>query len=268
MIEIALMADMAKQAGNEIWPSLDLASQWFDRASIGLSISLAIGLACTVVIVWLGIVKEHHWDLLRERANEKIATVELDAAKSNAEAAKAHERIAELSTQAEALRKDTAEANARASEAQLALERFKAPRLMSAEQEVRIRSKVRPFSGTPFDLSVIPGDPEAVNFALQIAVVLEAEKWSWVEFNHPNGPFMQVLNVPGKPNVGLIGSWAVVIQTHAEQADRLGPAAQALAAALDAEGFIAAAAGKPPAAIPNTDTMHIIIGKKIDPATK
>jgi hypothetical protein len=79
---------------------------------------------------------------------------------------------------------------------------------------------------------------------------------------------MQVYSVPGKPNIGQHGSWAVIIQTHSEQTERLGPAAKALAGALDDEGFIAAAAGKPPEAIPNTDTMHIIVGKKIDPALK
>ena len=72
----------------------------------------------------------------------------------------------------------------------------------------------------------------------------------------------------GKPNIGQHGSWAVIIQTHSEQTERLGPAAKALAGALDDEGFIAAAAGKPPEAIPNTDTLHIIAGKKIDPALK
>lgn len=98
--------------------SLEVASRLFDWSSIALAIGACIVFVATAAIVWLGIIKEHHWDLLREHANEKIVSVELEAAKSNAEAAKAHERIAELSTHAEQLRKDAAEANAKLGEAQ------------------------------------------------------------------------------------------------------------------------------------------------------
>jgi hypothetical protein len=235
------------------------------------ALGVIVGFATTFVVT---LTREELEASKKELDQYKIeATAEVNKAKegaavANAEAAKAHERIADLSTQAEGLKKDTAEANVRAAEAQLALEKFKAPRLITPDREVRIRSKVRPFTGTPFDLSVIPGDPEALHFAVQIAAILDAEKWSWVEFNHPDGPFMQVYSVPGKPNIGQIGSWAVIIQMHFEQAERLGPAAKALADALDNEGFIAAAAGKPPEAIPNTNMVHIIVGKKIDPVLK
>jgi hypothetical protein len=78
--------------------SLEMASRLFDWSSIALAIGACIVFVATAAIVWLGIVKEHHWDLLREHANEKIASVELEAAKSNTEAVKAHERIAELSS--------------------------------------------------------------------------------------------------------------------------------------------------------------------------
>jgi hypothetical protein len=38
-----------------------------------------------VVIIWLGIVKEHHWDLARERANEKFAGVNRETARLTAD---------------------------------------------------------------------------------------------------------------------------------------------------------------------------------------
>src|SRR5258705_13497354 len=75
MLISAAITEMANHAGNEPWPSLEAASRWFDRASIVLS--LLAGFAATVVIVWLGIAKEHHWDLLRDSSNEKVATLEL-----------------------------------------------------------------------------------------------------------------------------------------------------------------------------------------------
>jgi hypothetical protein len=108
----------------------------------------------------------------------------------------------------------------------------------------------------------VTGDPEALVFLLQIAGILEATGWKWIEFNHPGGPFMQVYAMPGKPNIGMIGAWAVVIQAHSENAAMFSDAMKELAAALDSEGVIAAAAGNPPDGIPNHDTVHIIVGKK------
>lgn len=105
----------------------------FDLSSIALAFGACVVFVATALIVWLGIVKEHHWDSLREASNEKIAILELDAAKSNAEAAKANQRIAELSTQSEELKKATADANARAAEAQLALQKYKGPRNLEIE---------------------------------------------------------------------------------------------------------------------------------------
>ena len=116
------------------------------------------------------------------------------------------------------VRASAVEANARVLEAQLALEKFKAPRLLTTDQQARIVDKVRWLAGARFDLSVVTGDPEALNFMIHIADTLEKAGWSWIEFNHPGGPFMQVYDIPGKPNVGMIGAWAVLIQAHPENA--------------------------------------------------
>jgi len=156
-----------------------------------------------------------------------------------------------------------AEANARAAEAKLELEKFKSPRMLDRARQEQIFEKTRPFSGTRFDLSAIPGDPEALNFAVQIAVVLEAAGWSWIEFNHPTGPFMTVYSLPGRPNIGHGGAWGVVVQLHPDHEAQFRAAARALADAVEAEGFLAAAVQNPPSeSIPNHDTVHIIVGKK------
>ena len=65
MIVIAAMTEIANHPVKEPWPSLEEASYWFDKASVVLTLSLLAGFVATVVIIWLGIVKEHHWDLLR-----------------------------------------------------------------------------------------------------------------------------------------------------------------------------------------------------------
>ena len=72
------MAEIGNHAGNGIWPTLELASKIFDRASFALIVGTVIVLASTVFIVWMGIVKEHHWDLLREQSSERIATLGLE----------------------------------------------------------------------------------------------------------------------------------------------------------------------------------------------
>jgi hypothetical protein len=103
VIAIIAMAEIGNHAGNDPWPSLDWASWIFDRASFVLIGSLALGALATVAIVWMGIVKEHHWDLLREASNEKVAALELETAKANerativeGETARANERAAKL----------------------------------------------------------------------------------------------------------------------------------------------------------------------------
>lgn len=83
MITIVAMAEIANHAGKEPWPSLDWASWIFDRASWVLVVSLAVGLAATVAMVWMGIVKEHHWDVARDEASHRIAELELETAKAN-----------------------------------------------------------------------------------------------------------------------------------------------------------------------------------------
>ncbi len=108
MMTIAAMTEIAYHAGNSPWPPLDTASKWFDRASFVLAFTLLVGFSATVVIIWMGIVKEHHWDLLREQSVEKVAALELETAKANESAAKANERTALAEIRLEETRKGVA----------------------------------------------------------------------------------------------------------------------------------------------------------------
>ncbi|WP_316166120.1 MULTISPECIES: hypothetical protein [unclassified Bradyrhizobium] len=166
-----------------------------------------------------------------------------------------------LSKEAETARSSIAAANERAAEAQLALEKLKAPRSLSRFQTMVLADKLRPFARTRFDLSVIIGDPEAIGFLGVIAGVLQAAGWEWVEYNHPSGPFMNVYNVEGKPNIGQQGWQAISIQVFDDHAAELSPAADTLLAALKGEGVVASR-DKASDAIPNHDTIHILVGRK------
>lgn len=149
----ALMADNAHDISNEPWPSLETASWLFDRASFVLVGSLLFGLAATVAIVWMGIVKEHHWDLARERANEKIAAV--------------NEETARLSLEAESARKETAQAKI-----ELQQLRF-ARRLDNQKLKADISGMPSQFFEVLFDQSAADGS----GLAFQIFVALASMGW-------------------------------------------------------------------------------------------
>jgi hypothetical protein len=171
-----------------------------------------------------------------------------------------------LSKEAEIARAAIADANARAAEAtrqaaqaQLALEKFKQPR---AIPDLRaFGARLKRFAKTRFDMSVIPGDPEAAVLMSHIAASLEEAEWTWVEYNPPGGKLMMVFNIPGKPNVGQEGWRAVSIQVPDERTTELSAAADALAGELVAIG-IEVTRDKALATIPNKDTLHILVGKK------
>jgi hypothetical protein len=178
MIIVAAMADMANHA-KEPWLSLETAAWLFDRAGFVLVASLVVGVVSTVLIVFTGIEKEHHWDLLRERANEKIASVELEAAKSNAEAAKAHERIAALNNETARMQSDN-----------LALQTSLLPRhigLTALDKPAPAGdwfAGIKPFAGMSLSISTTD-DKEARNLAAEIEMVATRFGWKVTNLGWP-----------------------------------------------------------------------------------
>jgi hypothetical protein len=85
--------------------------------------------------------------------------------------------IAQLGTQAELARAAIAVANARAAEAQLALERFRAPRFLTPQQEVELSSKLVSFSRMPARVWTLTGGNDISAFAEQLARILVGAKW-------------------------------------------------------------------------------------------
>lgn len=72
-----------------MWPSLETASTISTTANLALVVSLVVGVLATALIVWAGGIKEQHWNIARNQAQEKIAMLEL-------ETMKAQERTLEL----------------------------------------------------------------------------------------------------------------------------------------------------------------------------
>jgi len=93
-----------------MWPSEAVASLTYNVANIVLIASLVAGAASTVLVVWMGNVKE-------EYLRTALANVNTSAALAGERAAQANERAAT--------------ANKEAAEAKLALERYRAPRTIA-----------------------------------------------------------------------------------------------------------------------------------------
>jgi hypothetical protein len=248
MTPIIAIAEMANHATKEPWPSLETASWLFDRASFALIASLVVGAIATTLIVWMGIVKEHHWDLARDASNLRIAELNKDTAKISLEAESARADIANANERA-------ALAEQKAAEANLALAKITTPRSLTAEQRQHLVESLKTFSKTPFDFFITP-DPEPVNLMGVLADLLTEAGWEWKSVGG-----IIVFQQQGKPNAGMMTGSGVGIQIdHSKLADWEKPVL-ALANGLAAAG-IETKAEQLLDGIVDTNAIHIRIGKK------
>jgi hypothetical protein len=169
----------------------------------------------------------------------------------------------EVGKQTDQLKKDTAVATARALEAQLALEKFKAPRTLTPEQRGRIVDKLKQFSGTEYDITISEFDPEIQNFVFTLELVLSTAGWTELDWK---GTGEALIRGGGKqPLIRLGASVAnVVIGVQLNQPPKLFEFALALSDALEAEGVTATAErhiGHEMSST-NANAIHIMIGRK------
>lgn len=157
MTVAAVMSEMANHAGKEPWVSLESASWWFDRASWVLAGSLLVGFVCTVVTIWMGFVKEHHWDLAREHAAKEIEGTKLDIAKAHKETA-----IARLATEK--------------------LRQRLVWRMIDPGPRKRIIERLKPFAPQKFFVAAYSSDDtEAVNLRDTGREILDAAGWQYTK---------------------------------------------------------------------------------------
>jgi hypothetical protein len=142
-----------------MWPSLPTANHIADIANWFFIGSLVVGVVSTVLIVWMAGVKEGYWEQDRRESGERLAA---------------------LATQGDQLRKDTADANARAAEAQLALERYKAPRELTGDQQAKIVAVLRKFAGQEYGVTTFWDLKEPLAFAELLNRLLQIAGWKFV----------------------------------------------------------------------------------------
>lgn len=233
-----------------MWPSLETATRLFDAFSIALAIGACVVFVATAAIVWLGIVKEHHWDELREQARTKVATLETETARANVEVARAHENTAKLSVEAESARAAIADANARALEAQAELAKFKAPRSLSPEQQRKISESFKRFAGQKYSFNVFQ-DPEAIELMRSINGVLKQAGWTRI------GSQVGDLEIEG---AGASSNLGLLIGLKKEASPALQNLAMMLADALTGAGLPTKAMFFPD--LKFDDALNIVVGKK------
>ena len=73
------MAPKANQGGIEMWPSFETASWLFDRANIVLIGAAAFGVAATILLVWMGNVKEAYLRKDLATTRERTELLERDS---------------------------------------------------------------------------------------------------------------------------------------------------------------------------------------------
>lgn len=182
--------------------------------------SLAVGLIATVLVVWMGIVKEHHWDMLREEARTKIAQVE-------SETAKVLERAA-------GLEKDAAEARAQANKAALELELLRissAPRQLRSDLKRELEGKPK----APVQIWYLPDVSDGWSFAFELRVSLSDAGWEVTEtipIPEPDRSNSLVRDLPRAAVAGGQPSGITVVGNPTSAADSEGTPYEALLRAI------------------------------------
>lgn len=137
-----------------MWPSFETAPSVYDWANIFLIGALVVGAISTVLVVWMGNVKE-------SQLRRDVAGLETRAAEANEMAEK--ERLARVK-----------------------IEEKIAPRTLMQPQQERLTAKVAEFKGQRATIGAWPSNPESELLLRHIAAALSAAGW---EINQGPSPF-------------------------------------------------------------------------------
>lgn len=220
--------------------SLPWASFWYDAFNVMLVVGALIVAIGTYGTIKMGAVKERFSD-------ERISANEMETARANESASIAKEEAAKANNAA-------ANANERAVKAALELAGFRAPRVLSKAQLLRITEETKSFADTRFVVGITAGSAESASLADQIVSALTAAKWDqarWDQFYFDS------------PAAGVVDVIGVVIQTHPERAKGLQDAVNALSNALQTANLSVSIVISEKNTMPlNTGYLHLFVGPK------
>lgn len=189
-----------------------------------------------------------------EKAHANIAAANKAIAEANEQADQARAAIAIADERAAQAHERAAEANARALEARLALEKYKAHRRLSAQEQAEIASKVGTLKGVRFAISAAGTEP--LHFGIDVARALVAGGLEWIDWPLDGN----VTNLPhDRRTVGSIQLLGTVVRTF--NPDLVG-ARDTIAAALTAPQFEGTNVEPATPASPGFPAVLIMIGVK------
>lgn len=165
-----------------------------------------------------------------QRHDEEMARLHVEAGRLAADAESSKASIAEANKQTEIARKEAAEAERHANEAKLALEKFKAGRILSSQQQADIAAQLKPFEGRQFSEMVAAGVPDAQPLWASLSKTLELAGWIRVK------PWGLETGIP-PAGVSVMPSEGVTIFIPSSDFLDLNPAATVLAIALNLAGI-------------------------------
>lgn len=216
-----------------MWLSLEVASKLYHWANIGLIASLVGGVVSTVFVVWMGNIKEDYLNRDLSAARERSTVLEGQIVESQ---------------------KSIAEANARAAEANLELERLKAPRVLDESQRKSLIEAAKPFTNQEYCALLPPAGLDTESFWAILNKTLSDAGWKRVD---PPGL------VVGEPPAGVAinAPPGIFLGVAPSPKDKIGAAAVALAKALNEAGIVAEA-GLDNEAEKRPEVIRIIVGLK------
>jgi hypothetical protein len=204
---VTTIAVIGIQEGSAMWPSENTASRLYNWANIGLIFSLSFGVISTVLVVWMGNIKEAFSNEKLAATTDRLGKAEQDLGKAIREAgeanrtasdaktaqqgveielARAKERTAALEVEALKLRKDLA---------------FQAPRanLIVGEKRRRLVESLKPFVNQKSDvrhsasvtmvngrvMQTTPMGDDVLDLAKVLMGVLKEASWSLPSYPKP-----------------------------------------------------------------------------------
>jgi hypothetical protein len=244
-----------------MWPfsgmSLETARFWADIARIALLGGVLVSALSAFVIALTADILRDSGEAAQRDLQRDLAKFQAEAAKFETEAVKARENTARLVNEAIKLRRELSEANKRTTDAQLALEKLKAPRTLNLDDRTAAVEELKSLAGLPFVVASVH-DAEAVALIGQIEELLSEaglvhQPWRGREL---------LASRPGKPAVGVTNVIGIYVQADASRQAQFEPAVNAIATALKERGLDAKAEIGRMTANTNQGAIQILVGKK------
>jgi hypothetical protein len=209
--------------------------------------------------------------LANERASaayERAAQTEEEAAEENARAAQARKEAELALEQARGFQLQIAQANERAAKAEKVAEDEKlarvkieerlAPRTLNSEQQERIKKKLRPFAGTPYELAVSDATDAA---ALMLTLDNLLRSVGWVYKSSEKADVRPVYTLPNGEDAEQFLGHGVLIGLSKSLQPKYKRAVDAIVSALRDEG-IETRDFMLPDNDPSPNAIHVKIGNK------